>query len=48
MEPYAKQVLSLGVDDIAAYFAAQQMEPTPITSPTPAAVERGRGAAARA
>ena len=45
MEPYAKEVLDLGVDDIAAYFGRQKMEPTPIRV-SPAAVERGRAAAA--
>ncbi|HYR70043.1 MAG TPA: hypothetical protein VEP12_01515, partial [Candidatus Acidoferrum sp.] len=30
MEPYAKQVLNLGVDDVAAYFASRRREPTPI------------------
>jgi cytochrome c553 len=46
MEPYAKEVLDLGVDDIAAYFGRQKMEPTPIRV-SPAAVERGRAAAAQ-
>jgi cytochrome c553 len=45
MEPYAKYVLQAGVDDIAAYFAAQPMRPTPIAA-DPAAVARGRAAAA--
>ena len=45
MEPYAKQVLNLGVDDVAAYFASRRREPTPIPSPTDA-VARGRSAAA--
>jgi cytochrome c553 len=44
MEPYAKEVLDLGVDDIAGYFARQKMQPTPIRV-APAAVERGRIAA---
>ena len=44
MEPYAKMVRELGVDDVAAYFAAQKREPTPIRV-DPAAVERGRVAA---
>ena len=44
MEPYAKQVLGLGVDDIAAYFAAQKREPTRVKVDA-AAVERGRAAA---
>lgn len=46
MEPYAKQVLNLGVDDIAAYFASRRREPTPIRSPADA-VARGRSAAAQ-
>src|SRR5262245_24161087 len=44
MEPYAKMVQALGVDAIAAYFAAQPMEPTPIR-PAADAVSRGRAAA---
>jgi cytochrome c553 len=44
MEPYAKQVRELGVDDIAAYFASQAMQPTPVKS-DPAAVARGKQAA---
>src|SRR5437899_6014642 len=44
MEPYAKQVLQFGVDDVAAYFAAQPRTATPVR-PEPAAVERGRAAA---
>ena len=44
MEPYAKMVLQSGVDDIAAYFAAQARTPSPVTL-DPAAVERGRAAA---
>jgi cytochrome c553 len=44
MEPFAKQVKLLGVDEIAAYFAAQRREPTPIKADR-AAVERGRAAA---
>ncbi|MGH7323203.1 MAG: c-type cytochrome [Candidatus Rokuibacteriota bacterium] len=44
MEPYAKQVLQLGIDDIAAYFAAQKREPTRIKADA-AAAERGRAAA---
>jgi cytochrome c553 len=46
MEPYAKQVLNLGVDDVAAYFVARRREPTPIPAPADA-VERGRSAAAQ-
>ncbi len=44
MEPYAKMVLQLGVDDVARYFADQKMEPTPISAPADA-VGRGRAAA---
>lgn len=44
MEPFAKQVKLLGVDEIAAYFAAQRREPTPIRAERNA-VERGRLAA---
>ena len=44
MEPYAKMVLQLGVDDITAYFAAQARTPSPVAV-DPAAVERGRAAA---
>jgi cytochrome c553 len=46
MEPYAKQALNLGVDDVAAYFASRRREPTPIPSPADA-VARGRSAAAQ-
>jgi cytochrome c553 len=46
MEPYAKQVLNLGVDDVAAYFASRRREPTPVPSPADA-VARGRSAAAQ-
>jgi cytochrome c553 len=45
MEPYAKSVLQAGVDDVAAYFAAQTMQPTPIASDAQA-VARGKTAAA--
>jgi cytochrome c553 len=41
MGPYAKQVLDIGVDVVAGYFAAQRMEPTPVKVDA-AAVERGR------
>src|SRR2546425_7593392 len=44
MEPYAKQVLELGVDDVAAYFASQQRASTKVKVDA-AAVERGRAAA---
>ena len=45
MEPYAKMVKELGVDDFAAYFAAQKKQPTenPLDR---AAVERGKTASA--
>ena len=43
MEPFAKQVKLLGVDEVAAFFAAQRREPTPIKVDR-AAVERGRAA----
>ena len=46
MEPYAKQVLWLGVQDVAAYFAAQPMQPTPIKVDA-AAAERGRALSAQ-
>jgi cytochrome c553 len=46
MEPFAKQVKLLGVDEMARFFAAQRR--TPGTSrPDRAAVERGRAAAAQ-
>jgi len=46
MEPYAKMVMQSGIDDIAAYFAAQERAPSPVKV-DPAAVERGRAAAAQ-
>lgn len=46
MEPYAKMVLVLGVDEVARYFGAQRMQPTPIAADA-AAVARGRVAAAQ-
>jgi cytochrome c553 len=46
MEPFAKQVKILGVDEIAAFFAAQKREPTPVKVDR-AAVERGRATAAQ-
>jgi cytochrome c553 len=46
MEPYAKMVQQSGVDDIAAYFAAQARTPSPVKVEL-AAVERGRAAAAQ-
>jgi cytochrome c553 len=45
MEPFAKMVNVLGVDEVAAYFAAQPKQPSPIKL-DPAAVERGRVASA--
>ena len=44
MEPYAKQVLQFGVDDMAAYFAGQKRTASPVKLDS-AAVERGRAAA---
>lgn len=46
MQPYAKQVLEFGVNEIATYFALQPRRPTPIKA-DPAAVERGRTASTR-
>src|SRR5262245_59667374 len=46
MEPYAKQVVQFGLDDVAAYFAAQKRTTTPVTS-DPGAIERGRQASAQ-
>ncbi|HEV8438262.1 MAG TPA: c-type cytochrome [Methylomirabilota bacterium] len=46
MEPYAKMVAQLGVDDVARYFADQTREPTSITVAADA-VQRGRAAAAQ-
>ena len=46
MEPYAKQVKVLGVDDLAAFFAAQKREPTTVRADA-AAAERGKTAAAQ-
>jgi cytochrome c553 len=43
MEPYAKVVLLLGVDEIAGFFAGQSRQPSAIKV-LPAAVERGRAA----
>jgi cytochrome c553 len=45
MEPYAKQTLDLGVDDVATFFARQRMAPTPIRADA-GAVARGRQSAA--
>jgi cytochrome c553 len=46
MEPYAKMVLVLGVDEVARYFGEQKMQPTPIAVDA-AVVARGRVAAAQ-
>ena len=46
MEPYAKMVRELGVDDVGAYFAAQKRQPTTIPADA-AAAERGKAAAAQ-
>jgi cytochrome c553 len=46
MEPYAKQVRDLGVDDLAAYFASQKKQPSGVRVPA-AAVDRGRAASAQ-
>jgi cytochrome c553 len=43
MEPYSKMAIQLGVADVAAYFAAQTKQPTPIAADA-AAVARGRTA----
>jgi cytochrome c553 len=45
MEPYAKYVLQVGVDEVSAYFARQRRERTPVALEA-AAVARGRTAAA--
>jgi cytochrome c553 len=45
MEPYAKEIQFLGLDEIAAFFAAQKREPTLIRV-SPDAVARGKVAAA--
>jgi cytochrome c553 len=44
MEPYAKMVVQMGVDDVAAYFSAQPRAATAIAA-DPAAVVRGGAAA---
>jgi len=46
MEPYAKMVRDLGVDDVGAYFAAQTRQPTTIPADA-AAAARGKAAAAQ-
>jgi cytochrome c553 len=43
MEPYARMVKELGVDEIAAYFAAQARQPTPLPG-DPDRIVRGRAA----
>jgi len=45
MEPYAKEIQFLGLDQIAAYFAAQKREPTPVRG-TGDAIAKGKVAAA--
>lgn len=45
MGPYAKQVLDIGVDVVAGFFAGQRMEPTSAKVDA-GAIERGRAAAA--
>jgi cytochrome c553 len=46
MEPYAKAVRVLGVDEVAAFFGAQKREPTAIRADA-AAAARGKTAAAQ-
>lgn len=46
MEPYAKMVGVLGVDELAAYFGGLKREPTTIRADA-AAAERGKAAAAQ-
>ena len=46
MEPYAKMVRELGVDDVGGYFAAQKRQPTSIPADA-AAAARGKAAAAQ-
>jgi cytochrome c553 len=45
MEPFAKMVQVLGVDQVATYFREQKMRPSPVAVDA-AAVARGRAAAA--
>lgn len=45
MEPYAKEIQFLGLDQIAAYFAAQKRQPTPIRGRADA-IAKGKLAAA--
>ncbi|MGH7278276.1 MAG: c-type cytochrome [Candidatus Rokuibacteriota bacterium] len=44
MEPYAKMVRELGVDEVASYFAVQRFQPTSVKVDR-AAVARGKAAA---
>ena len=46
MEPYAKMVRELGVDEVAGFFASQPKQPSP-SRPDSAAVARGKTAAAQ-
>ena len=46
MEPYAKEIQFLGLDQIAAHFAAQKREPTPVPASADA-VARGKAIAAQ-
>ena len=41
MEPYAKEIQFLGLDQIAAYFAAQKRQPTPFR-PSAEAIAKGK------
>jgi cytochrome c553 len=45
MEPYAKEIQFLGLDQIATYFAAQKRQPTPLRG-TADAIAKGKLAAA--
>jgi cytochrome c553 len=45
MEPYAKEIQFLGLDQITAYFASQKRQPTPIRG-TANAIAKGKVAAA--
>ena len=45
MEPYAKEIQFLGLDQIAAYFAAQKRQPTPIRASSEAAAKGKQTAA---
>jgi cytochrome c553 len=44
MEPFAKQAVALGIDEVVAYFSSQKKVATPLTV-DPAAVARGQKAA---